>query len=175
MGAQAREERIAELLEPVLAAAGLDLEAVELTPAGKRRVLRVVVDSENGVDLDTVGEVSQEVDTALESSDVMGELPYVLEVTSPGADRPLSEYRHFVRATGRLVKFHLTPDAGAEELVARIEAVDEDGLDLEVPGVKGRKPKQRRLPLKDIARARVEIEFNRKNASADRTQNEEEA
>lgn len=80
-----------------------------------------------------------------------------------------------MRATGRLVKFHLTPDAGAEELVARIEAVDEDGLDLEVPGVKGRKPKQRRLPLRDVARARVEIEFNRKNASADRTQNEEEA
>lgn len=168
-------DRLRELIEPLVSSQELDLEEVTVTPAGKRRVLRVVVDSDDGVQLDTCADLSRTVSACLDETDVMGEGEYVLEVTSPGADRPLSEYRHFVRATGRLVKFHLTPDAGAEELVARIEAVDEDGLDLEVPGVKGRKPKQRRLPLKDVARARVEIEFNRKNASADRTQNEEEA
>ncbi|KLI99493.1 MULTISPECIES: ribosome maturation factor RimP [Streptomyces] len=168
-------DRLRELIEPLVSSQELDLEEVTVTPAGKRRVLRVVVDSDDGVQLDTCADLSRSISARLDETDLMGEGEYVLEVTSPGADRPLSEYRHYVRATGRLVKFHLTPDAGAEELVARIEAVDEDGLDLEVPGVKGRKPKQRRLPLKDIARARVEIEFNRKNASADRTQNEEEA
>ncbi|ESQ05368.1 ribosome maturation protein RimP [Streptomyces sp. PVA_94-07] len=168
-------DRLRELIEPLVSSQELDLEEVTVTPAGKRRVLRVVVDSDDGVQLDTCADFSRSISARLDETDLMGEGEYVLEVTSPGADRPLSEYRHFVRATGRLVKFHLTPDAGAEELVARIEAVDEDGLDLEVPGVKGRKPKQRRLPLKDVARARVEIEFNRKNASADRTQNEEEA
>ncbi|MCX5460320.1 ribosome maturation factor RimP [Streptomyces sp. FT1] len=168
-------DRLRELIEPLVSSQELDLEEVTVTPAGKRRVLRVVVDSDDGVRLDTCADLSRTVSARLDETDLMGESEYVLEVTSPGADRPLSEYRHFVRATGRLVKFHLTPDAGAEELVARIEAVDEEGLDLEVPGFKGRKPKQRRLPLKDVARARVEIEFNRKNASADRTQNEEEA
>lgn len=90
MGAQARHERLAALLTPLLAEAGLELESIEVTPAGKRRLLRVVVDSDNGVDLDAVGEVSQEISTALDSSDAMGKAPYVLEVTSPGVDRPLT-------------------------------------------------------------------------------------
>lgn len=168
-------DRLRELIEPLVSSQELDLEEVTITPAGKRRVLRVVVDADDGVQLDTCADLSRDISARLDETDAMGEGEYVLEVTSPGADRPLTEYRHFVRATGRLVKFHLTPDADAQELVARIEAVDEDGLDLEVPGVKGRKPKQRRLPLKDVARARVEIEFSRKNTSADRTQNAEEA
>ena len=90
----------------------------------------------------------------------MGEAPYILEVTSPGAERPLTEHRHYRRATGRLVRF-TAGDGG--ELVARILAVDDEGLDLEVPGVKGRKPTARRLAFEEIAKARVEIEFNRKD------------
>ena len=97
MGAQARDERIVELLEPVLAEAGLDLEGITVTPAGKRRVLRVIVDSDTGVDLETVGEVSQEVSQTLDTSDVMGAQPYVLEVTSPGVNRPLTQPRHWRR------------------------------------------------------------------------------
>jgi ribosome maturation factor RimP len=93
----------------------------------------------------------------------MGGSPYVLEVTSPGADRPLTEQRHYRRALGRLVKANLTESAGGGEMTARVTGVDEDGLDLEVPGVKGRKPTARRLAFGDIAKARVEIEFNRKN------------
>jgi ribosome maturation factor RimP len=65
-----------------------------------------------------------------------------------------------VRATGRLVKFQLA-DGG--ELVARILQVDDEGLDLEVPGVKGRKATTRRLGFQDVARARVQVEFNRKD------------
>lgn len=65
-----------------------------------------------------------------------------------------------MRATGRLVKLQL-PEA--EELVARILAVDEAGLDLEVPGVKGRKPTARRVEFADVVKARVEIEFSRKD------------
>ncbi|WP_306367193.1 ribosome maturation factor RimP [Nocardiopsis sp. CC223A] len=152
MGAQAREERIAELLEPVLAAAGLDLEAVELTPAGKRRVLRVVVDSENGVDLDTVGEVSQEVDTTLESSDVMGELPYVLEVTSPGVDRPLTLPRHWRRSRGRLVQAAL---AEGGEVTGRVTAADDEGVTLDVEG------RPRTFAYAEIGKGRVQVEFRR--------------
>src|SRR5699024_12154636 len=68
MGAQARDERIVELLEPVLAEAGLDLEGITVTPAGKRQIGRAHVDSDNGVDLETVGEVSQEVSQTLDTS-----------------------------------------------------------------------------------------------------------
>jgi ribosome maturation factor RimP len=90
----------------------------------------------------------------------MGEGEYVLEVSSPGADRPLTERRHFVRATGRLVKLQLKEGG---DLVARLLTVDDEGLDLEVPGVKGRKPTARRVAFDDIVKARVEIEFNRKD------------
>ncbi|WP_431887347.1 ribosome maturation factor RimP [Nocardiopsis alba] len=152
MGAQARNERIVELLEPVLAEAGLDLEAVELTPAGKRRVLRVIVDSDKGVDLDTVGEVSQEVNEALDASDVMGELPYVLEVTSPGVDRPLTLPRHWRRSRGRLVKVSLIEGGN---LTGRVIESDDQGVTLDVKG------RTRVLAYDTIAKAKVEVEFRR--------------
>ncbi|WP_031155427.1 ribosome maturation factor RimP [Streptomyces xanthophaeus] len=155
-----QSDRLRGLLEPLVAAKGLDLEEIELSKAGKRRMLRIIVDSDEGVELDACAELSREVSDKLDESDVMGEDEYVLEVSSPGADRPLSEHRHYVRAAGRLVKFQLTPDG---ELIARILGVDDEGLDLEVPGVKGRKATARRIAFTDIAKARVEIEFNRKD------------
>ncbi|MEU3755529.1 ribosome maturation factor RimP [Streptomyces olivoreticuli] len=155
-----QSERLRELLAPLVSARELDLEEVEVTTAGKRRVLRIVVDSDEGVELDECAEVSRAVSEKLDETDAMGGAPYVLEVTSPGADRPLTEHRHYVRATGRLMKAQLTEGG---ELVARIVAVDDEGLDLEVPGVKGRKPTSRRLAFGEIAKARVEVEFNRKS------------
>ncbi|WP_030024328.1 ribosome maturation factor RimP [Streptomyces monomycini] len=154
-----QSERLRGLLEPLVAARDLDLEEIEVTPAGKRRVLRIVVDSDDGVQLDECAELSREASQALDDSDVMGGAPYTLEVTSPGADRPLTEPRHYRRAVGRLVRAQLHEGG---ELVARITAMDDEGLDLEVPGVKGRKPTARRVAFAEIAKARVEIEFNRK-------------
>ncbi|MCX5375516.1 ribosome maturation factor RimP [Streptomyces sp. NBC_00091] len=155
-----QSDRLRGLLEPLVAAKGLDLEEIELSKAGKRRMLRIIVDSDEGVDLDECAELSREISDKLDETDAMGEDEYNLEVSSPGADRPLSEHRHYVRATGRLVKFQLGESG---ELIARILGVDDEGLDLEVPGVKGRKATTRRIAFTDIAKARVEIEFSRKD------------
>ncbi|MFE2284747.1 ribosome maturation factor RimP [Streptomyces sp. NPDC059443] len=155
-----QSDRLRGLLEPLVAAKGLDLEEIETSKAGKRRMLRIIVDSDEGVELDACAELSREVSDLLDETDAMGEDEYVLEVSSPGADRPLTEHRHYIRATGRLVKFQTT-DGG--ELIARILDVDDEGMDLEVPGVKGRKATARRIAFTDIAKARVEIEFNRKD------------
>ncbi len=155
-----QSDRLRGLLEPLVAAKGLDLEDIELSKAGKRRMLRIIVDSDEGVELDACAELSREVSDLLDETDAMGEDEYVLEVSSPGADRPLTEHRHYVRATGRLVKFQL---AEGGELIARILGVDDEGMDLEVPGVKGRKATARRIAFADVAKARVEIEFNRKD------------
>ncbi|MFD7626855.1 ribosome maturation factor RimP [Streptomyces sp. NPDC059851] len=155
-----QSDRLRGLLEPLVAAKGLDLEDIELSKAGKRRMLRIIVDSDEGVELDACAELSREVSDKLDETDAMGEGEYVLEVSSPGADRPLTEHRHYVRATGRLVKFQLSEGG---DLVARILGVDDEGMDLEVPGVKGRKATARRIAFTDIAKARVEIEFNRKD------------
>ncbi|MFH8796667.1 ribosome maturation factor RimP [Streptomyces sp. NPDC017941] len=155
-----QSERLRELLEPLVSSQGLDLEEIEVAPVGRKRVLRVVIDSEDGVDLDTIAEVSRLLSARLDESDAMGELEYDLEVGSPGAERALTEHRHYVRAVDRLVKFQLKEGG---ELVARILTVDDDGLDLEVPGVKGRKPTSRRLAFDGIDKARVQVEFNRKD------------
>ncbi|MEU3188753.1 ribosome maturation factor RimP [Streptomyces sp. NPDC006923] len=155
-----QSERLRGLLEPLVAAKDLDLEEIEVSRAGRRRVLRVVVDSDEGVDLDECAELSRAISDKLDETDAMGEDEYQLEVTSPGAERPLTERRHYLRAVGRLAR--LQPHEGGE-LVARILGVDDEGLDLEVPGVKGRKPTARRIAFTEIARARVEIEFNRKD------------
>ncbi|WP_326657551.1 ribosome maturation factor RimP [Streptomyces sp. NBC_00385] len=155
-----QSERLRGLVEPLVSAEQLDLEEIEVSRAGRRRVLRIIVDSEEGVELDACADLSRAISARLDETDAMGEDEYVLEVSSPGADRPLTEHRHYVRATGRLAR--LTLNEGGE-LVARILAVDEEGLDLEVPGVKGRKPTSRRIAFDEIARARVELEFNRKD------------
>ena len=155
-----QSERLRELLEPLVASQGLDLEEIAVDSVGRRRVLRVVVDSDTGADLDRIAEVSRALSAKLDESDAMGDAEYTLEVGTPGAERSPSEHRHYVRATGRLVRFQLHEGG---ELVARILAVDEDGLDLEVPGVKGRRATTRRLAFGDIGKARVQVEFNRKD------------
>ncbi|MER5532255.1 ribosome maturation factor RimP [Streptomyces mirabilis] len=164
-----QSERLRVLLEPLVSSQGLDLEEVEVDSVGRKRVLRVVVDSDEGADLDAIADVSRALSAKLDETDAMGEGEYTLEVGTPGAERELKEHRHYVRAMDRLVKFQLG-DGG--ELVARILDVDEEGVDVEVPGVKGRKPTAKRLVLQDIAKARVQVEFNRKNKNEE---NAEEA
>ncbi|MFE9174170.1 ribosome maturation factor RimP [Streptomyces kebangsaanensis] len=155
-----QSERLRELLEPLVISQGLDLEEIAVDSVGRKRVLRVVVDSDTGADLDRIADVSRVLSARLDESDAMGEGEYTLEVGTPGAERLLREHRHYVRATGRLVKFQL---AEGDELVARILGVDDEGLDLEVPGVKGRKATTRRLGFQDVVKARVQVEFNRKD------------
>jgi ribosome maturation factor RimP len=136
---------------------------------GRKRVLRVVVDSDTGADLDRVADVSRALSAKLDETDAMGEGTYDLEVGTPGAERLLKEHRHYVRAVDRMVKFQL---AEGGELIARILKVDDEGLDLEVPGVKGRKATSRRLAFPEITRARVQVEFARKDKK-DMTEEEE--
>ncbi|MFF9456548.1 ribosome maturation factor RimP [Streptomyces flaveolus] len=155
-----QSERLRELLEPLVTSQGLDLEEIAVDSVGRKRVLRVVVDSDTGADLDRIADVSRALSAKLDETDAMGDAEYTLEVGTPGAERSLTEHRHYARAVDRLVRFQLHEDG---ELVARILGVDDDGLDLEVPGVKGRKATTRRLAFGDIDKARVQVEFNRKD------------
>ncbi|HWJ67413.1 MAG TPA: ribosome maturation factor RimP [Nocardioides sp.] len=160
-GAQrATAERIEGVLTGPLAELGLDVEAVEITPAGKRRVLRVAVDTDGGVTLDDVAAATKVIDKVLEAggpdggADVMGELPYTLEVTSRGVDRPLTLPRHWRRNEGRLVKVVRTGEDGT--VTGRIGESDDEGVTLEVDGA------DVRLDYGQVAKALVQIEFNRK-------------
>jgi ribosome maturation factor RimP len=150
--------RLAEVLTEPLAATGLDVEAIELTPAGKRRLLRVAVDKDGGVTLDDIAEATREVSRVLdgpEGSDVMGEQPYTLEVTSPGTDRPLTQPRHWRRNRGRLVKATL---ADGRTVTGRISESDDSQAVLDVDGNRDE------IRFVDVKKAKIQIEFNRKES-----------
>ena len=148
-------DQLAGVLSEPLAAVGLDVEAVELTPAGRRRLLRVAVDKDGGVTLDDIADATKQVSRILDTSDVMGEQPYTLEVTSPGTDRPLTLPRHWRRNEGRLVKVMLTD---GRALTGRITSSDDVGAVLDVDET------LQELAYDDITRAKVQIEFNRKES-----------
>lgn len=157
--------KLREQLEPVVAALGYDLEDVTARRAGSRQLLQVVVDGDGGISLDDIAEVSQAVSAALDESDVMGEAPYDLEVTSPGVSRPLTLPRHWRRAAGRLVQVPLT--AGGE-LTGRVVEADDAGVTLELPGKKpGTAGERRRLAFAELGRGKVQVEFNRPGAPDD--------
>jgi ribosome maturation factor RimP len=159
--------RLTGWIEPVVVASGYDLEELVVTPAGRRSVVRVVVDRDQGVTLDDIAEVSRAVSEVLDQEDDgMGRTPYVLEVTSPGVDRPLSEHRHWRRNVGRLVTVAVGPAGSAEEVTGRISAVDADGVTLAVeakgkPGAKKRPPTPRQVPWAEVGTGRVQVEFGR--------------
>jgi ribosome maturation factor RimP len=148
-----RDRIEAELADP-LSALALDIEAVEITPAGKRRIVRVAVDKDGGVTLDDVADATRAVSAVLDDSDVLGEMPYTLEVTSRGVDRPLTLPRHWRRNTDRLVKVTLTDDT---VLTGRVTGSDDHTVTLAVDDA------TREIAYADVARALVQIEFNRKS------------
>src|SRR6202012_3217982 len=121
------DRKLAGLIEPALAAAGMDLESVRMTIAGQRRLARRVVDSHQGVSLDEAADVSREISAVLDASNALGDVPYTLEVSSPGVDRPLTEPRHWRRARGRLVRVKVTGEGSVE---GRLLAADADGVTL---------------------------------------------
>ena len=162
----ATRERIEAELAVPLGDLGLDLEAVELSSAGRRSVLRVAVDRDGGVTLDDVADATRAVSECLDSSEVMGEQPYTLEVTSRGVDRPLTLPRHWRRNHDRLVR---VTRADGSVLTGRVVDHDEDPggaaeLRVEDP------PEDRatvRVPYAEVARALVQIEFNRRSQEGD--------
>ncbi len=181
-------DRVLPVLKPALAALDLLAEDVALTPAGKRSVLRVAVDRDlhrldpaddtarvPPLTLDEVAEATTAVSSALDASDVMGPRPYVLEVSSTGVDRPLTLPRHFRRNVGRLLTVSM---ADGSLVSGRVQAAGPQTITLAVSGEGGtgdghvdgsgsrgreRMPSERtvlrQLALRDVALARVQVEF----------------
>jgi ribosome maturation factor RimP len=159
-GGAVDDRRLAGLIEPVVVAAGMDLESVRMTVAGRRRLLRVIVDSDHGVSLDDAADVSRDVSAVLDASAVLGEVPYTLEVSSPGVDRPLTEPRHWRRARGRLVKVKMA-GAGAPQrrsgqvVLGRVLAADADGVTLDLTNG------EQRFRYGELGAGAIQVEFGR--------------
>lgn len=144
----------------IVAREGVDLEDLQVAQQGRRRIVRVVVDADGGVDIDRCADISRALSREFDDSGAMGEAPYTLEVSSRGVSRPLTEPRHWRRNEGRLVK--VTPYDG-DPVVGRIVSSNDDQVRLDVDGI------GRDLPFADIRRAKVQVEFTR---SADDSEEE---
>jgi len=143
----AARARVLAVIEPVIAGAGYDLEDVKLSRAGRRHVLRVLVDTDGGINLDDVAVVSRAISAALdEAEEAGGEVlagEYQLEVGSPGVDRPLTLPRHWRRNVGRLVTVN--------GVTGRVTAADDRGIVLD----------DREIAYPDLGPGKVQIEFKR--------------
>jgi len=147
----AAKARVRAVIEPVVSGAGFDLEDVSLSRAGRRHVVRVLVDADGGINLDDVAVVSREISAALdEAEESGGEVlagEYQLEVGSPGVDRPLTLPRHWRRNVTRLV--------AVNGVTGRVTAADDQGIVLDVDG------RPRELTYAELGPGKVQIEFKR--------------
>jgi len=142
----------AELLEtltPLVERADALIEDLSVTAAGKRRVVTVLVDhEERPLTLDEVTALSRLISERLDSLTLLGDAPFTLEVSSPGVDRPLTKPRHWRKNVGRLVKVVLSD---GNVISGRISSFDQDPV-----------IDEKEVPLIEIKRATIEIEFKRK-------------
>ena len=152
-----RDAAIEAVVTPVLEGFGLELDALEVVPAGKRRVVRIVVDGDGpkgrGPLLDDIASASQAVSAALDGSDAMGQAAYTLEVSSRGVGRPLTDPKHWRRNTTRLVRVDLV---GGTQLTGRITMAGAEAVELDVDGT------PREVRYADMTKALVQVELNRK-------------
>jgi len=154
MAATDTRDRLAEELTSPIGDLGLDLEAVDLSSAGKRRILRVAIDKDGGVTMDDIADATREVSRVLDDTDLMGQQAYTLEVSSPGVGRPLTLPRHWRRNKGRLVKVTFREE---EPLTGRITDSDEAGALLDVEGT------ERRVEYAEVRKAKIQIEFKKEH------------
>ena len=152
------EQAITQAIEPVLAGHGLELDRLEVVPAGRRSVVRITVAGDGphgrGPLLDDIAEASRAISAALDAADI-GRQPYTLEVSSRGTSRPLTEPKHFRRNLTRLVHIVL---AGGGVADGRIIDADDTGVLLDP---------QRRVDYADIVKATIQVELNRPGAGSD--------
>lgn len=152
-------DRLQELLTPAVRSVGADLDAVELAAAGRRQVLRLVIDRAGDLTLDDIAVVTRAVSKELDASAAMGERPYTLEVSSRGIDRPLTLPRHWSRNIGRLVSVSIVEHAPEpRSFTGRITAADDEAAEVLVDA------NPHRVPFADVKRAVVQVEFTSREA-----------
>ncbi|MGW5573855.1 ribosome maturation factor RimP [Nocardia thailandica] len=161
------EERVSQLVAGLVADRGFDLEGVAITSAGSQARLQVVVDTDGPADLDAIAVLSNDLSETLDAAADFGDTPYLLEVTTPGIDRPLTAERHWRRAQGRKVRVQLRegaePVEGKKEFEARVGALGDAEIALVLGGKN--KPHRVTVPLADIGRAVVQVEFSTPGAA----------
>jgi ribosome maturation factor RimP len=152
-------ETTKNLVEPILADLGLELVDIEYVKEGKSFYLRVFIDKDGGVDIEECGLVSERLSEALDEDDPIKD-PYYLEVSSPGAERPLKNREDFQKFMNHHVylKFY-EPIDGFKAIEGDLVGLSEDAIVTIEYKDKTRK-KTLDVPYKKIAKARLAVSFN---------------
>ena len=148
------QTQVIELLGGEFARAGYEVDDVVIDPAARPPRITVIVDGDTALDLDTIAVLSRSASDLLDRLDSISDR-YVLEVSSPGVDRPLTNEKHFRRARGRKVELALSDGSRltgrlGETRGGRTTLVVRDGRDWAV----------RQIPLSEIVKAVVQVEFS---------------
>jgi ribosome maturation factor RimP len=150
------QTQVIELLDGEFARAGYEIEDVVIDLRARPPRITVIADGDDALDLDTIAELSRSASTLLDAdSGIAGE--YVLEVSSPGVDRPLTSEKHFRRARGRKVEIAL---ADGTHVVGRVGETSGDTLQVVVRDDRARDWTVRPVPIGDIVKAVVQVEFS---------------
>lgn len=145
------ENAIRDAITPAISAQNLYLEALQVSTAGKHRMIRILVDGEKALSLDEVTAITKPISEILDSVTELGERPFTLEVSSPGVDFPLTLPRHWRKNQGRLVGFTVKGD---EKISGRITESTDNAVTIAL-----KKGGAREFALSDITNANIEIEF----------------
>jgi ribosome maturation factor RimP len=145
-------DKLAPEISRVLERLGVELDDLTISKAGSRRVLDVVVDADDPIDLDRLADISRAVSELLDETDLMGTAPYVMEVGTRGIGRPLTKPAHWRRNVGRLVNV----SGDSVSAIGRITEFDEPIVTLNIKG------QLRNFEINTISRAVIEVDFSRK-------------
>jgi ribosome maturation factor RimP len=145
---------VIELLGGEFARAGYEIEDVVIDASTRPPRITVIADGDTALDLDTVATLSRSASDLLDGLDGLDDR-YVLEVSSPGVDRPLTTEKHFRRARGRKVELALS---GGSQLTGRVGETRDGTVSLVVRDGKGWAIRE--VPLADVAKAVVQVEFS---------------
>jgi ribosome maturation factor RimP len=153
------QKQVVELLAGEFARAGYEIEDVVIDAAARPPRITVVADGDEGLDLDSIAALSRSASELLDRVDDNA-TPYVLEITSPGVDRPLTTEKHFARARGRKVELTLSDGS---QVTGRLGETGGGAVRLVVRKGRGADLSVRELPLDSIVKAVVQVEFSPPN------------
>jgi ribosome maturation factor RimP len=153
MGANAVAEAVRAAAAPVLGPLGCECYDVEVTGNATGRTVRVLVDKEGGVDLDTITAVTQSLSPALDEAPALGDQPYLLEVSSPGVERPLRTPEHYRRAIGEQVSVKMHTADGPRRARGTLVDATETTATVEVDGTR------EEIAYENVTQARTVFEW----------------
>lgn len=146
------EKKLSDMFSPVIESMGFELVAVEVSGDGGRAVMRVFIDSPDGITVDNCADISYQVSGILEVEDPLRGR-YTLEVSSPGLDRPLVTLEHFNQFMGERMKIRCSePVLGRKKFTGRLESIEDGTLIIAVDN------EVYEIPLEIVEKANLALE-----------------